>query len=78
MGKTQPIQGFEPLTPEDHESAATAAYMEAFHLLDTDGAAAREAFTAAVARFPDDPLAAFHLKRLEAGEVGSTIVMTEK
>ena len=39
---------------------------------------ADKAFTALAARYPEDPLAALHLKRLQAGETGTTIVMTEK
>ena len=39
---------------------------------------AEAAFPDLVARHPDDPLAAYHLARLRAGETGTTIVLRDK
>jgi adenylate cyclase len=77
-GKTKGIAAFEPLTEAEAGSSAVAAYLEAFELLTHEDPAADKAFAALAENYPDDPLAALHLKRLRAGETGATIVMTEK
>ncbi len=74
-GKTQPVEAFEPLPNGAAETPATAAYLEAYRLLEARDPAARQAF-AAIA--PTDALAAFHLRRLDAGDGGTRIVFTEK
>lgn len=77
-GKTEGIEAFTPLASAEVRSRATAAYMKAFKLLEGNHSAAREAFSRAVRMAPDDGLAAFHLRRLKAGESGTRIVMSEK
>ncbi len=77
-GKTKGIEAFEPLTEAEAGSSAVAAYLAAFELLERRDPDADTAFAALAENYPDDPLAAFHLKRLRAGETGTTIVMTEK
>ena len=77
-GKTKGIEAFEPLTRAEAESPAVAAYLAAFELLKREDPGANSAFAALAENYPDDPLAALHLKRLRSGENGTTIVMTEK
>lgn len=77
-GKTKGIEAFEPLTETEAGSSAVAAYRAAFDLLERRDPGADRAFAALAASYPDDPLAALHLKRLQRGETGTTIVMTEK
>jgi adenylate cyclase len=77
-GKTQGIEAFEPLTEAEAGSSAAAAYRAAFDLLERQDPDANKAFAALAANYPDDPLAALHLKRLRAGETGTTSVMAEK
>ena len=66
------------MTEAEAASPAVAAYLAAFELLERQDPGADKAFAALAENYPDDPLAALHLKRLRAGETGATIVMTEK
>ncbi len=77
-GKKEGIDVFEPLQDGEAVTAAVAAYREAFDLMRDGDAGAREAFERIVEAHPDDPLARFHLRRLDNGESGTTIVMEEK
>ncbi len=77
-GKSQGIEAFEPLTHEKAQSPATTAYLEAFSLLEREDPGALEAFAALARDYPDDPLIAFHLKRLQHGEKGTIMVLSEK
>ncbi len=54
------------------------AYLAAFEMLERQDPGAGRAFAALAETYPDDPLAALHLKRLQSGETGTTIVLTEK
>jgi adenylate cyclase len=69
---------FEPLTAEDLESERIGRYETAFRMLMAGLPEAAEQFTALHRDYPDDPCVAFHCQRLEAGESGTLIVMTEK
>jgi adenylate cyclase len=75
-GKSEPIEAFEPLTPVRDRAPETAAYRQAYALLeDGDADRARDAFAALAEH---DGLAAFHLARLQHGETGTLVVMEEK
>jgi adenylate cyclase len=69
---------FEPLAPERYDPAAIARYEAAFSALAQGEPDAGALFAALRRDCPDDPCVAFHAARLEAGETGSLIVMTEK
>ncbi len=77
-GKSQGIEVFEPLPAEVMASDRVAAYLDAFQRMERNDPEAQDAFSALVERYPDDPLAAFHLKRLSNHENGVTVVMAEK
>ncbi len=77
-GKSRGIETFEPLEKKEAEFPGTAAYLAAFRLLERKAPGTREAFTALVRDFPDDPLAAFHLERLKHGETGVTVILSRK
>ena len=77
-GKSQGIEAFEPLQKEQAQSQATAAYMEAFNLMQRKEPGALEAFVALAGDSPDDPLVAFHLERLQRGEIGATVILSGK
>ena len=70
-GKSEAVAAFEPL---DETNGVASAYMAAYELLEKNDRRAREAFAA----IADDPLAAFHLRRLDQGENGVTVVLPEK
>jgi hypothetical protein len=77
-GKSQGIEVFEPLPAEVMASNRVAAYLEAFKLMKRNDPEALDAFSALVEGYPDDRLAAFHLRRLRNGESGAKVVMAEK
>jgi class 3 adenylate cyclase len=70
-GKTNVIQAFEPL--DEAPSEALDAYLAAFRKLEGGDPECLQGFASYVATYGADPLASFHLKRLLAGEIGSTI-----
>lgn len=76
-GKSQELAVFEALDPELGEPASPE-YLQAYALLAAGSAAARPAFEKLAAKHPTDPLAAFHLARLQAGLGDDLIVMNEK
>jgi adenylate cyclase len=73
-GKSEAVEAFEPLDPMNGGSPVVAAYRAAYGLLERGDPRVREAFAA----IADDPLAAFHLRRLDQGERGVTVVLQEK
>jgi len=74
-GKTDALKAFEPLRTDQYDSPATTSYLEAFAKLEAGDGGALGAFAAHVGRHPDDPLAAFHLKRLLNGAAGTRITI---
>jgi adenylate cyclase len=74
-GKTEALQAFEPLRPEQADDAATTSYLDAFAKLKACDPSAIAAFAAHVGRQSSDQLASFHLKRLLNGDTGVQIAM---
>jgi adenylate cyclase len=74
-GKTEALRVFEPLPPNQSDSAATRSYVEAFSRLENDDPGATSAFAAHLGKYSDDVLATFHLKRLLNGATGISIRM---
>lgn len=72
-GKTEALQVYEPIT-----HAPDTAYENAYQLMQKNHTAAKTAFTTLAEQRPDDPLVKLHRQRLEAGEIGSKIVMAAK
>ena len=72
-GKSEGVDAWEPLGQEEAVGPAAQAYLGAFELLRNHAPEARTAFEALARSAPDDPLVAFHLKRLEQGESGVVI-----
>jgi adenylate cyclase len=72
-------QGLYVFTPADGMPAEqVGAYIEAYRLMAAGESAALAAFQRYVARFPDDPLAQFHHRRLTDGEGSDLIVLEGK
>ena len=76
-GKSTGIEAFEPLG-EDAKQSCLEEYSRAFELLQVGDVNARQAFADLVKHQPGDNLAGFHLRRLENGESGADIVLSEK
>jgi len=74
-GRSESIRVYEPMPPELDAAAAAEEYRRAFALLEAGDPGALSAFAALVAQHPDDPLAAFHLKRLLNGAKGTHIAL---
>ena len=73
-GKSEGVMAYEPLPAG--AAAPPAFYVDAYAALERgDVAGARAGFAALAAT---DPLAAFHLRRLERGETGTRIVLESK
>ncbi len=77
-GKTQELEAFEPLSPEQADTPATLAYNQAFEKLKAGDPGASQAFAAVVGQYGEDPLTTFHLKRLLAGDKSVRISFSEK
>jgi class 3 adenylate cyclase len=77
-GRHQSIRIFEPLDSERYPPEYVARYEAGFAALEGGGADAARIFAELHREMPDDPCAAFHHRRLEAGQTGTLIVMTEK
>ena len=77
-GKSQGIETFEPLTREDMDSSHIQTYIAAYKFMAQNDPCAKEAFVALTKAYPSDPLAGFHLDRLEQGATGVVVVMDQK
>jgi adenylate cyclase len=78
-GKTEALAVFEPINDELALTRAPGAeYEAAFAALRSEDPVALELFRQLAGTYPDDPLVALHRRRLEAGEKGDLIVMSEK
>ena len=74
-GKAQEIEAFEPFPENDSKRAPADAYDSAFALLRSGDARALTEFAALLEAYPEDPLTAFHAKRLSAGEGGVVVIL---
>lgn len=77
-GKSQGVKVFEPVKTSDRGTDATRAYLEAFAKLETEDPAAVQSFASLVGLYGNDPLSTLHLRRLLAGERGTTITLAQK
>jgi adenylate cyclase len=86
-GKTEALQVYEPVPSNSRvHYAPEAEYRQAYDLMTCDdhasgggeGRPALSAFRMLAEQYPDDPLVALHLRRLENGAQGDLIVMSEK
>ena len=78
QGKSQGLEVLEPLSPDEADSPAVKAYVEAYRMLETGQPGAGQAFESLSELPHPDSLADFYLKRIRSGKSGVTIVMTEK
>ncbi len=77
-GKTEGIDAFAPTATDTGDTTNGQAYMTAYDLLQKGDTAAEAAFAAIVDACPTDALAQFHLRRLQQGKTGTTIVLQSK
>jgi adenylate cyclase len=74
-GRSEPLRGFEPLSPDEYEAPATRAYLDAFRKLEEGDPSALPAFAALLGLCGGDQLVSFHLKRLLNGATGVRIML---
>jgi adenylate cyclase len=78
-GKTHALGVFEPVVEEAGIIRAPLdSYRAAYDAMAAGNPVAYVLFLSLAKNFPDDPLVALHLRRLEAGDRGELIVMSEK
>jgi adenylate cyclase len=77
-GKSEAVATFEPLNAEQLAQPHIVEYLAAYALMEAEALEAQTVFQKLAAQYPDDPLAVYHAKRLAAGGIGSTVVMTSK
>lgn len=77
-GKNQETEVFEPLDDSNTDRVDPTAYLTAYQSLKACHPDACQNFLQYCSRYPDDSLAAFHLKRLQAGYTGSKITLESK
>jgi class 3 adenylate cyclase/CHASE2 domain-containing sensor protein len=77
-GKTVPTMVWEPLHPGSRSAELGDRYRAAFAKAAEHAPEAREMFAELAKDAPADPLIAWHAARLEQGQVGTEIKMTEK
>jgi class 3 adenylate cyclase/CHASE2 domain-containing sensor protein len=75
-GKTKGLRCVAPI--EEGLESVVEEYLEAYVALEQEDPVASELFAALHRKFPNDPLIAFHSRRLSKGERGSRIVLEEK
>ena len=74
-GREAAIQAFEPATPEQMSDAHLKDYNEAYKLMTAGDTRAQTAFARLLIDRPDDPLCAFHLRRMLSGTCRDTITV---
>jgi len=77
-GKSEGLTVYEPLRSSPEARTLSIDYAAAFDRLRSGEESARQAFDGLACKYPQDPLIAFHRRRLAAGEVGAKIVLTQK
>jgi class 3 adenylate cyclase len=77
-GKLEAVDVFEPLRPDSLDTELEATYGAAYALIERGDNGALAALEDLAARWPDDRLVEFHLRRLHRGETGVRIAMIEK
>jgi adenylate cyclase len=77
-GKTEAVATYEPLTEEQLRQPYVVEYLAAYALMEAENPEAIEIMLNLAVKYPDDPLANYHAKRLIRGQRGSRIVLTDK
>lgn len=78
VGKSEPIEVFEPMAPDAPASTDLQKYLEAYARLREHSPCARSTFAALAETHPEDGLVQFHAARLARGEDGCVLRLTEK
>ena len=77
-GKSEGIDAWEPVTEEEWHSDRIKQYIELYETIREDDPAAIKKLRELNKTFPDDPVFKLHIRRIEEGQKGVTIVMDSK
>ena len=77
-GKSEPIDIFQPVTPEDAEQPIFKEYCDAYDALEKESPQAAHAFLKLAESYPNDNLTRLHAARIAKGETSSLMILTEK
>lgn len=77
-GKSEAVATFEALSADQASEPRIAEYRAVYQLMERENQQALQAFQKLSEKYPDDALAAFHAKRLAAGEKGCIVVANSK
>ncbi|GIL02947.1 MAG: hypothetical protein BroJett030_28460 [Alphaproteobacteria bacterium] len=77
-GKTEGIEAFEPLNPDQPEQTYRQAYCEAYRLMKAGDDGAFDRFAGLARLHPGDRLVEYHHRRLAQGLRGADILLSEK
>lgn len=78
VGRSQPIDAFEPLQKDSAASASLQMYLDAFARLAEHDTYAQTMFSDLRKRYPEDPLIRLHADRTERADFGVIIRMLQK
>jgi class 3 adenylate cyclase len=77
-GKTTGMKAYLPVAADDFDPQLNEQYERAYVALSENRTDTDNLFSALEARYPDDPLVRLHAKRIEAGEVGTKLIIRKK
>lgn len=77
-GKSNELETFLPVAPENVDQELFEQYQQAYDELAGNDPQAGQLFEALKVQYPEDPLVNLHLRRIEAGELGATLIMRKK
>jgi class 3 adenylate cyclase len=77
-GKTQPVSLYSPVSEEQAASSLISDYESAYALLEAGDPESAGAFRQLQERYPDDAVATYHVKRIDAGTISTLIVLEDK
>lgn len=77
-GKTEPLELFEPMTPERAATPQIKRYHEAYAMLKMNDPAAEAAFEALYEEDPSDGLVAWRLEEIRSGNLSTRVEMHDK
>lgn len=77
-GKTVGLDAYLPVVEGSIDEQLIVQYERAYQALSDNDETADDLFAALEAKYPDDPLVRLHVKRIEAGESGTTLIIRKK
>jgi adenylate cyclase len=77
-GKTEELNAFMPVAKDEVNQDLVERYEKAYRALSNNDADADQLFATLEGMYPQDPLVKLHVKRMESGEGGTTLIIRKK